>query len=162
MSATKVAKQDPVKKPMTAYFMWMMDEKAKGNQIKPKDGGKLWAELPADKKKVWTDKYTKEKAEYDKYMIEVEGIEKKAEGPVTEFSLGRVRAVLTSVPDTKQMDSKIYKGVAKFLENYYQDFAKMLIDFAKTDESRSANLDFVDRAISQNPKFAKIIRIFFY
>ena len=140
------------KKPLTAFFMFMMEEKTKGNNIKPKDGGKMWNEMPEDKKKPFLDRYYKAKAAYDKYLVEVEGIQKKSDSHNnTEYGLGRVRAVLTSQA-TKQLDPKIYKGCAKFLEAFFEDFGKNITETAKNENTKIANIDIVEIALNRNAK----------
>ena len=105
------------KKPVTPFFLFKTAESEKGNKMNGKDAGKMWKELPQEKKQPFIDKHKEAKEAYDKYLVEVEGIspKKSGSGKPTSFNKNRIRAIFTSDKNVKGMDPKIYKGSAKTL-----------------------------------------------
>ena len=112
------------KKPLTPYFMFMVEEKEKGNKFNAKEGGRIWREMPEDKKQPYIDRHKKGMEVYEKYMIEVEGYSPKRPGKEPGFSKMRIKAVCTSGKNMKPAENlKLYKGLSKVMVTmvYKQD-----------------------------------------
>lgn len=76
-----IEKSDKLKRPLTAYFMWLNENRerivklagsAKGGDV-TKKGGEMWKKLSDQEKKPFEDRAKKEKAEYDAYIATPEG-----------------------------------------------------------------------------------------
>jgi len=76
-----VEKDDKIKKPMTAYFMWLNDNReritaalgGKGGPAVTKRGSEEWKALAAKEKSSYEDRAKKAKEEYDAYIATPEG-----------------------------------------------------------------------------------------
>jgi len=108
---------EPPKRPVTPFFLFKAEEAEKGNKMNGKDAGKMWKELPEEKKQPYIDKHKKAKEAYDKYLVEVEGISPKKSGGAkpTSFNKSRIRAIFTNDKNMKTFNPKIYKAAAKLL-----------------------------------------------
>jgi len=76
-----VVKDDKLKKPLSAYFMWLNDNReritklvgGKGGPEVTKKGSEMWKALSEKDKKPYDDRVKKEKAEYEAYIASPEG-----------------------------------------------------------------------------------------
>jgi len=76
-----VEKDDKLKKPMSAYFTWLNENReritkmvgGKGGPEVTKKGSQMWKELPEKEKKPFEDRAQKDKAEYESYIATPEG-----------------------------------------------------------------------------------------
>jgi len=71
-----VEKDDKLKKPLTAYFMWLNENRekivamvgsAKGPDV-GKKGGEMWKKMSPKEQKPWVDRNQEEKAKYEAYI----------------------------------------------------------------------------------------------
>merc|ERR1712187_1056562 len=80
-AAKAIEKDDKLKKPQTAYWIWLGANRAKiveaaGSAAAPavgKKGGEMWNNLPAAEKKPFEDEAKKQKETYDTYLESEEG-----------------------------------------------------------------------------------------
>ena len=107
--------EGPQKRPMTPFFLFKADEAEHGNKMGGKEAGKVWKEMPEEKKQPYIDQHKKAKEAYDKYMEQVEGYSPKKGGKPTCINKSRVRAVCTNCKDLLPMNVDEYKGMAKVL-----------------------------------------------
>jgi len=76
-----VEKDDALKKPLSAYFAWLNDNRSsitaslggKGGPEVTKKGSEMWKALSEKARKPYEDKYIKEKEAYDAYLQSEEG-----------------------------------------------------------------------------------------
>merc|ERR1712039_898711 len=80
-AAKAIEKDDRLKKPQTAYFMWLNDNRekitamigGKGGPEVAKKGSELWKALPETEKALYETKAKQKKEEYDAYIATPEG-----------------------------------------------------------------------------------------
>ena len=106
---------EPQKRPMTPFFLFKAEEADRGNKMSGKDAGKIWKEMPEEKKQPYIDRHKKAKEAYDKYLEEVEGFSPKKTGKPNYIPKSRIRAVCTSVKDLRCMSLEHYRGLAKVM-----------------------------------------------
>jgi len=76
-----VEKDDKLKKPLTSYFLWLNENRAritsllggKGGSEVTKKGSEMWKQLPEKEKGLYEARTTKAKADYDAYIASPEG-----------------------------------------------------------------------------------------
>ena len=104
------------KKPLTAYLLFTMKEREANKDVKIAELGKKWKELSDTEKKPFLESYKKAKEKYEKYLVEVEGIDphasEKTEKP-TAVPVSRVRAICNKGTKVKPMGQNVYKGIAR-------------------------------------------------
>ncbi len=105
----------PPKKPLTAFFLFKEKMKAEGKPLSAKEAGAQWKALDDAARKVYLDSYKKAKAEFDKYLEEVEGIKPKSSEDKKKhgYSAARIRAVLCSKKEIKSVDPSILRALSK-------------------------------------------------
>jgi hypothetical protein len=105
-------KDTPPKKPLTPFFMFTSKEKIYG-----KEAGKKWGNLSDAEKKPYMESFRKAKEKYEKYLVEVEGINpksssKKKEKP-TCFKPSRLRAAWGRNAGIMQGTNHIYQAMGR-------------------------------------------------
>jgi hypothetical protein len=103
------------KRPMTPFFLFKAEEADRGNKMNGKDAGKIWKEMPEEKKQPYIEQHRKAKEAYEKYMVEVEGYSPKKAGKPNYINKSRVRVVCTSLKDIRPMTLELYRGLAKVM-----------------------------------------------
>merc|ERR1719160_1621735 len=79
LQANAALDRTKLKRPMSAYFTWLTDNRKsiKGKNIAEvsKKAGEMWKSLSAEKKKIYEDRAIKAKAEYAAYIAKVKDTE---------------------------------------------------------------------------------------
>ncbi len=113
-------KQVPPKRPITPFFLFREKLKAEGKSAASKEAAAQWKALGDEGRKVYVDRYRKAKAEYDKYLEEVEGIKPKSPGDKKEqrepqYRYNRIRAILGCNKDVKPLAAAVPRALCRLL-----------------------------------------------
>merc|ERR1712176_1097666 len=109
----KIKMDDKLKRPAPGYTLWFKDNrktiKGKFSEV-GKKAGAMWKSLPADKKKVYTDKAQEAKKTYDAYVATSKGA---AALKAYKDAIAKARAPLTKNSDAVKAKKVAAKAKAK-------------------------------------------------
>merc|ERR1712187_555659 len=109
----KVPMDEKLKRPAAAYTLWFKDTRKsiKGKFAEVgKKAGSMWKSLPADKKKVYTDRAEEAKKKYDAYVATSKGAAALA---AYKAAIAKARAPLTKNSDAVKAKKAAAKAKAK-------------------------------------------------
>ena len=67
----EVEMMEPVRKPLTAYFIYMMEQRREGsNKLSTKDLSAVWGSMTQEERKIYIEKSEKMKEEYNAYLLQ--------------------------------------------------------------------------------------------
>jgi len=99
---------EEVKKPITAYMLYIQSEKNKGNAMSGSVAGKKWKELSEEEKAPYVKEYEKAREKYDAYLESIGMGKKSSQGkaPATAYNSTRVRTLLGEADIKKGISAK--------------------------------------------------------
>ena len=150
-------KQSVPKRPITAFFLFKETLTKDGKGVSGKVAGAKWSAMSDSQKKPFQDKSAAERAKYEKYLTEVEGVAPAKSGgskeKPTSYSASHVHSVCTGQFGYKPMSAPMYKAMTSLIEDFVLDMGEDVAKELKADGRRMVTVEGVVKALENNPKF---------
>ncbi len=102
--------ENPPKRPLTPYFLFMEEERSAGRKLGNTEGSEKWKALSDSERKKYFDEYNKAREKFQSYLDDVGFTQtsgkKSAAAHPSNYRGSRVRAVCGMYEDVKEMSSK--------------------------------------------------------
>ena len=108
-----------VKRPVTAFFLFLTRLKEQGKVLSGAAAGALWTTLSQDEKQLYIVQYRSERKLYDHYLEEVVGVHAHNPGRTKQgqggYEIHKIRAVWGSKKELKPISNNIPRALCRVL-----------------------------------------------
>eukprot|EP00826_Nyctotherus_ovalis_P021156 TRINITY_DN1677_c0_g1_i2.p1 TRINITY_DN1677_c0_g1~~TRINITY_DN1677_c0_g1_i2.p1 ORF type:complete len:209 (-),score=73.67 TRINITY_DN1677_c0_g1_i2:185-811(-) len=155
-------------RPVTPYFVFLKEQRAKGKTIGHKEGGRLWANLSKKEKHAYESEYRKKVDDYERYLA-AHGFKPRTASsncgekftPLGKTEPDRIRAkrvhiVCGSSREVLPCTKDVYRGLGRVVEVFIDSIGKEIEDERRKNWEPIINTEMVYKAAANVKMFDKI------
>jgi len=136
------------KRPITPYWLFVEDEKSKGNTSKLGELAGIWDIMPDSEKQPYFDKFKKVKSKSGKIINPEKSL----------ISSYNTKQIAELCKNNEKYDDKLYKGLAILAQKFVENIGKEVGEIMQKAQEKMVKVDNVRLALEKNKKYEFITK----